>query len=117
MRVTQKLEYKLSTKWLAFFSQQETEMRRIRTNICAAHCRKELGNKFLYREYCIHVHVFKTFTLHKNSLSGVGSYSEVGQGWAHTRKWVRGGLKLRSGVGSASEVGQGWASVTGWHIL
>ena len=33
------------------------------------------------------------------------------QGWPYTQEWVRGGLRLRSGsgVGSDSEVGQGWA--------
>ena len=44
----------------------------------------------------------------------MGSASEVGQGWAHTRKWVRGGLILGSGsgVGSYSEVG--WAQTQKW---
>ena len=43
-------------------------------------------------------------------------YSGVGQGWAQTQKWVRGGLKLRSGsgVGSDSELGQGWAQTQKW---
>ena len=35
--------------------------------------------------------------------SGVGSYSEVGQGWTQTQKWVRGGLRLRSGSGVGSD--------------
>ena len=57
--------------------------------------------------------------------SGVGSYSEVGQGWTQTQKWVRGGLRLRSGSGvgsnsevgrvdSNSEVGQGWTQTQKW---
>ena len=49
--------------------------------------------------------------------SGVGSYFEVGQGWAQNQKW--GGLSLRSGsgVGSYSEVGQGWAHTQKWSGL